>query len=346
MSENNSISSEQNSPNSTVYSTFYSLNNIDDDKLDKQIKNYINQDLDNLFPETVNSNPLNYSIPNIQQNNQTHLVTLRLFPTNQIESSSNNIIPNNNSQSSLIIPLKGPNPNLNQIPNQYYFKNYLSDDFNPDLWKNFYPINDPFFNYDCGNSLEEMKIKRRNKENPEIIETYEGQVNENKERHGLGKLTLDNKILMGHWRNDDFTGWGREINNNGDIYEGKFVEGLLYGKGIYTNGKEFYLGDFRNKRMIGFGEIFTDEYHYCGQLWDKMPHGKGRINIYNEGEYEGNFEYGDMDGEGIFKWNNGNYYVGEMKKGKLHGLGKLVHRNGFIEDGYFRDGNFVKKLDD
>lgn len=339
MSENDSISSEQCSPNSTNYSTFYKFNGTDEDKIDDHIKNLINQDLDNLFPQTVNTNPLNYNIPNTQ----SHSVSLRLFPTNQIEKISNtynNIIPNNINNSTLTLPLKGVNQN------QYQYKSYLSDDFNPDLWKQFYPENEPFFNYDCGNSLQEMKIKSRNKENPEIIETYEGQVNENKEKHGLGKLILDNKILMGHWRNDDFTGWGREINNNGDIYEGKFVEGLLYGKGIYSNGKEFYVGDFRNKKIVGFGEIFTDEYHYCGQLWDKMPHGKGRIYIYNEGEYEGDFEYGNMDGEGIFKWNNGNYYIGEMKKGKIHGFGKLVHRNGFIEDGYFKDGNFIKKLVD
>ena len=97
--------------------------------------------------------------------------------------------------------------------------------------------------------------------------------------------------------------------------------------------------------MIGVGEIFTSEYHYSGQVWNKIPNGKGKMNIYNEGTYEGDFENGLMDGDGIFKWNNGDYFIGEMRKGKMNGLGKLVHKNKWIERGYFRDGHLIKKID-
>ena len=172
-------------------------------------------------------------------------------------------------------------------------------------------------------------------------------MNENQQRDGLGKLTNDNETLLGSWKKDQFTGWGRSIDNKtGEIYEGRFVNGKLYGKGIYcnNNGKEFYIGDFRNKKMVGLGEIFSDNFHYYGQVWDKIPHGKGKINIYKKGSYEGDFHYGEIDGSGVFKWNNGNYYTGEMKEGKMNGLGKLKYKNGFIEEGYFRDGQFVKKI--
>ena len=32
------------------------------------------------------------------------------------------------------------------------------------------------------------------------------------------------------WRRNNFTGWGKEFRQNGDIYEGKFINGELNGK--------------------------------------------------------------------------------------------------------------------
>ena len=230
---------------------------------------------------------------------------------------------------------------LNKVPFDY--RKYISNDFDPDFWKQFYSQTEPFFNFEYDeDNLREIKLINKNRENPKIIEIYEGQVNEKNEKHGLGKLTTPEKTLMGHWRNNQFTGWGREINKNGEICEGKFINGKLYGKGMYSNGNEYYVGEFRNNNMIGYGEIFNDEYHYYGQLWNKVPNGKGKIHIYKEGNYEGYFENGEMDGNGVFKWNNGDYYIGEIKKGKMNGKGKLIHNNGFVEDGYFRNGHFIK----
>ena len=327
---------EDESVNSTMGYTQYNFDN------EIEINNYINQniqeDLDTLFPNSVNNNPLNFTSTNnnniydYPQNNSVLRLRLQQEPKYQ-QIKTNSVV---------VLPLSKVNKEqkLNKAP--FNYKKYFSNDFDPNFWKQFYPKEEPFFNYEYDdNSLKEIRLKSRNKENPNIIETYEGQANENNEKHGLGKLTTPEKIIMGHWRNNQFTGWGREINKNREIYEGKFVNGMLNGKGMYSNGKEYFVGEFRNKKILGFGEIFTDKYHYYGQLWNKIPNGKGKIHIYNEGTYEGDFEYGEMDGNGLFKWNNGNYYLGEMKKGKMNGKGKLVHRNGFIENGYFRDGYFI-----
>lgn len=290
-----------------------------------QIKENIERDLQKLFPDAIKGN---YSLlPNSGYSQQltkipiSDSVTLKLLPTSQ-----NQFTPN------IIFRLKK--------------KQDLTEDFDPDFWKYFYPIDEPFFNYDYGDSLQETRIESRNEENPDITEIYEGQVNENGERHGLGKLYTGNKILIGHWRQGQFTGWGREVDENGEIYEGKFVNGKLYGKGIHYDGKDYYLGDFRNKKMSGFGELFTDEFHYYGHLWDKVPDQKGNIDIYKKGSYEGQIKNGDISGSGVYKWNNGNYYVGEVHNGKMNGFGQLKHRNGKVDRGYFRDGNFVRIIDD
>ena len=337
MSEGNSDSTQQTEP---YRSNFGKMFNDNEEGINNYITQMINQDLDSLYPETIiNKNLINTQPQFNQLNipvNPNGSITLRLFPQNPPITSEININPIYSSEinSNRDIPILKANKN-----------NYkLKGDFNQESWKKFYPITDPFFNYNDGDNLQMTKITTRNEENPNMIDDYEGQVNERGERHGFGKLTSGNKTKIGHWDRGQFTGWGREINNNGEIYEGKFINGNLFGKGIYSNGKEIYFGEFRNKKMIGFGEIFTEDYHYIGQIWNKIPNGKGEINIYNEGTYEGNFQNGEIDGFGVFKWNNGNYYVGEMKKGKMHGYGKLVHSNGKVENGYFSDDNFVKAI--
>jgi len=316
---------------------YKSLPSYTDEELYSKIMENVNKDLDNLFPESINSFQINTNNQPFQpspQRNINNSFNLNLFPV-----GSQNILrakPQNNLTPSIILPLY----KVGENPNVYH----LQDDFDPDFWKHFYPENDPFFNYARPYPLYESKTSSVNEENPQEIETYEGQVNPSGKRDGLGKLKSKNKTLIGHWRNGEFTGWGREIDNNGDIYEGKFIKGNLYGKGIYSNGNNYYLGEFRNKRMVGFGEIFNDEYHYYGQLWNSIPNGKGKIHIYKEGTYEGDFVNGQMDGNGVLKLNNGNYYVGEMHKGQIHGYGKFVHTNGHVDKGYFREGEFIKEI--
>ena len=104
------------------------------------------------------------------------------------------------------------------------------------------------------------------------------------------------------WKNDTFSGWGREIRNNGDIYEGKFVNGKLNGKGVYKNkkSKNTYVGDFLNSNFNGKGELYTKNYHYRGNFINNKMNGNGRIEIYNQGEYEGTFKDDQFEGNGLF----------------------------------------------
>ena len=328
MSEEN-YSTQEGELNSNMNPKYYLPNN--DIIINEHIKKMIEQDIYSTCINSFNEYPLNDNTINYQNDSS---LRLRLHQNKQIPANINNIV---------VLPLMKVNKveKLNKVPFDY--RKYISNDFDPDFWKQFYSQTEPFFNFEYDeDNLREIKLINKNRENPKIIEIYEGQVNEKNEKHGLGKLTTPEKTLMGHWRKNQFTGWGREINKNGEICEGKFINGKLYGKGMYSNGNEYYVGEFRNNNMIGYGEIFNDEYHYYGQLWNKVPNGKGKIHIYKEGNYEGYFENGEMDGNGVFKWNNGDYYIGDIKKGKMNGKGKLIHNNGFVEDGYFRNGHFIK----
>jgi hypothetical protein len=62
---------------------------------------------------------------------------------------------------------------------------------------------------------------------------------------------------------------------------------------------------------------------YYGECKDGLAHGQGRakgIDI-----YRGEFKKGFPDGEGIYKYSNGNVYKGEFSKGQREGDGVLMY---------------------
>jgi hypothetical protein len=237
------------------------------------------------------------------------------------------------------IPNKYKN-SYNQNGRGYMNQKNLNDikNFSPDFWKNFYTNDDESFfepPENNNNIIQDQMIQNKMKN-----ETYFGEINDQREKHGFGKLVTPEMERIGNWRNDEFTGWGREIRKNGEIYEGKFVNGKLNGKGIYKNGSIFYVGNFINYVKDGKGELFTNNNHYVGNFKKNKMHGNGRIEIYKKGVYEGQFNNGEISGYGIFKFNNGDYYEGEIKDGEMNGYGKLTQNNGKILEGYFANGEY------
>ena len=212
-------------------------------------------------------------------------------------------------------------------------------DFNPEGWKRFYAITDPFFNFQKGFVIG-TGIKVRHPNDPERVSVYEGDVNLNNERHGFGRLTTVKSVFLGEWRKGKFTGWGRETRRSGKVYEGKFVDGLIQGKGILTNNKgTSYVGDFKNSKRHGKGMLDTHKIHYEGDFKDDKLSGKGRIIFKLEGHvYEGDFDNNEINGFGTFKWKNGDSYTGNMLNGKMHGNGKYTYNDGKIYEGRYNNG--------
>ena len=212
-------------------------------------------------------------------------------------------------------------------------------DFNPEGWKRFYPISDPFFNFNKGFVISSgIKIKHAN--DPEKVTVYEGDINMKNERHGFGRLTTVKSVFLGEWRNGSFTGWGRETRRSGKIYEGKYIDGLIQGKGILKNNKGVtYVGDFMNSKRHGKGILDTSKVHYEGDFKNDKLSGKGRITFKIEGHvYEGDFDNNEINGFGTFKWKNGDSYTGYMLNGKMHGNGKYFYNNGLVYEGKYNNG--------
>ena len=213
------------------------------------------------------------------------------------------------------------------------------EDFSYNSWTIFYPKNEKFFLWEKGKVIPNQVIIK-NEDDPEHIEIYQGEVNSQNEKHGRGRLTTPKYVRIGTWRDDEFTGWGRESRINGDVFEGRFVDGAIYGKGINQNKKgNVYVGEFVDSKREGKGELNTAKIHYEGEFkYDKF-NGKGKLIFIKQGhEYEGEFKNNEINGIGIFKWSNGETYEGEMTNGKMNGYGKYTYSTGQIYEGTYVNG--------
>ena len=224
--------------------------------------------------------------------------------------------------------------NINKIEENEDCEEFKDFDF--EEWKKFYPQDDRFFKFPKEGINHHQEIKNYEKD-----EIYKGDLNNNGEKHGYGRYISPELKRIGMWRRNNFTGWGREIRPNGDIYEGKFINGKLNGKGFFKNKIKniSYIGDFTNNEKNGKGELFTKDYHYNGDFVNNKFEGKGKIELYSEGEYEGTFKNGLFDGNGMLKWKDGTYYKGQLSKGKQHGYGEETDKEHNIYKGYYSKGN-------
>lgn len=124
-----------------------------------------------------------------------------------------------------------------------------------------------------------------------------------------------------------FSGQGRAEYPNADKFEGTYVNGIRKGKGTYT---------------------YADGTEFTG-LYDGVKTGLGRVKYAKKAEtdpdsyYHGYFVNGMREGQGTFKYPNGDMYSGEWKAGKKHGQGTYVYGNTKYEyKGQWVNGQIVQ----
>ena len=243
---------------------------------------------------------------------------------------------------SVAVPVAQPVPQQDDLTQYYAILDQFGpvepdDDFQLDGWKQFYPLDDPFFNWQKGMAAPNWRVY--NPEDRMNLAVYEGDM-VNGLRHGFGRLTTPKYVRLGTWRDDQFTGWGRESRRNGDVLEGKYIDGRVTGKGILKNAKgNLYVGDFVDNKRHGYGELDTNRLHYKGQFAGDRFNGKGIIHFKIEGhDYDGDFRDNEINGNGVFRWTNGDVYDGQMTRGKMNGVGRYTYANGQIYEGSYVNG--------
>ena len=110
---------------------------------------------------------------------------------------------------------------------------------------------------------------------------YEGDRNEEMERHGFGKAYFP----------------------NGDTYEGNYDRGRRHGKGLY--------------RLVSVGNGAQYDGNYA---WN-LKHGYGEMVYPDGAKYDGYWFEDNRQGQGKYTYINGDYYDGEWYESLKHGRG-------------------------
>lgn len=103
--------------------------------------------------------------------------------------------------------------------------------------------------------------------------------------------------IYGEFKNDKMiSATGRRIEEDGNIYEGDFINSKIrIGKRIWPGNEYIYEGEFDENGVI---------------------HGKGSMTKVNDWKYEGEYKHGLMDGYGVLHYQNGDVYEGKFKNDK------------------------------
>lgn len=254
--------------------------------------------------------------------------------------------------------------------NLYKAETVHNSHYDKEGWRKFFSSSEDIlkFNLDFG-TVFNTKILIY--ENPEAY--YTGSVNIDYKKHGFGKyVTKEGIKYEGFWIRDEFSGWGRYIDQEGSFMQGinlyfinlgYFYKGLLNGKGEkQTLYKISYIGNFVNSIKEGFGaedtpdHIYQGEFHndkkeglgkltykntkdfYEGEFKDNLVNGFGFYTWANSDNYKGDFVAGKMHGKGTYKWPDGGEYVGDYLNNVKEGSGKFKWANGRIYEGPFVNG--------
>eukprot|EP01012_Entosiphon_sulcatum_P026626 TRINITY_DN32097_c0_g1_i1.p1 TRINITY_DN32097_c0_g1~~TRINITY_DN32097_c0_g1_i1.p1 ORF type:complete len:1159 (-),score=228.77 TRINITY_DN32097_c0_g1_i1:11-3487(-) len=173
-------------------------------------------------------------------------------------------------------------------------------------------------------------------------ETYEGEFDAKGRRHGRGTLTWANgNRYDGEWEEGRMT--GRAVftygGQNGDLYEGCFLDDKKHGEGKYTfaNGNT-YTGLFQNDKRHGNGEYrWVCGDRYIGEWCEGKMHGKGITTYANGNKYEGLFKEDKREGWGKLECVDGLRFEGDWKNNMRNGYGVLVFPNGDKYEGGWLD---------
>ena len=140
-------------------------------------------------------------------------------------------------------------------------------------------------------------------ENEDFSIIYQGQVDEEELMHGYGKIFC-----------------------NLFNYHGEFSEGKFNGVGKLTFNKTYILDNIGRTNDL-FNDKESDLYKY---FFNNL--------IIN---YEGEFIDGKISGNGRAEYYNGEFYIGELKNNKRHGLGTKYNNNGRV---VFEESNWNNDL--
>ena len=137
-----------------------------------------------------------------------------------------------------------------------------------------------------------------------------------------------------------FSGHGKIVWAQGDVYVGDLVQGQRHGRGNMTwaNGQN-YDGDWVRDLATGQAKLrFANGNQFEGQVQDGIPQGTGTLRHASGDTYTGQLNAGEPHGKGVYRWKNGQQFDGEWRNGSPNGEGKLKFATGNHYEGSVVNG--------
>ena len=170
---------------------------------------------------------------------------------------------------------------------------------------------------------------------------YEGEVDQNRTRNGLGSyFWTDGSKYTGQWKDNMPQGQGKLETADKNVYEGDWLAGLAHGRGTLTTPLgSMYIGQWKNDLQHGNGvETWIDGAIYEGQFEEGQKNGKGKQVFVDKSVYIGGFLNNKMEGSGILEYPNGKVFEGTWRDNKMEGEGVIRWKTGRVFNGLFLDG--------
>lgn len=150
-----------------------------------------------------------------------------------------------------------------------------------------------------------------------VEKEYVGSKNTKGQRHGKGRLTLqDGRVFTGHFKAGKALS-GAIAYPNGDSFDGTISYSFSPVQGVFTWAAGPRAGCI-----------------YKGPFKEGLPHASRAIYVFaNQTIYDGPFEDGHAHGQGIVKFSldaPGDTFDGAMVRGAIDGPGRLVYKDGGV----------------
>jgi hypothetical protein len=188
-----------------------------------------------------------------------------------------------------------------------------------------------------GEEVEGQIYLHDRKYNGEHDGKYIGEM-KNGQPDGRGKFTYikRSQFFEGTWILGRKNGIGRFVKEGLVFYEGQYKDDYIHGMGKQILGTKIFEGEFVKSEFkngtvkYANGTIFTGDW-----TWYKSVN--GILEIPGILRYEGEFFDGEITGQGIVDFLNGQKYKGEFEEGKCHGKGSYIFSENEIFTGDFLD---------
>ncbi|CAD2214308.1 TIR protein [Angomonas deanei] len=136
---------------------------------------------------------------------------------------------------------------------------------------------------------------------------------------------------------DEASRWDmiQPIDENIEVYDGYWKDGMKHGKGVYQWADRVYVGEWQDGKRSGYGELVKADGSWYKGMWENdRKHGTGKTLLLPNGVvYDGNWVSGVKQGPGQLYYPDGTQVTGLWEKNKLQAPVRAVYKDGSSYEG-------------